>query len=224
MPANWLKDLVVYGLPGVAGVDITGSIGIEVPTGWKDILGVPYAVGEDFVNTMDSLKAGNNWRALSETPFTPVAIRNAMKGIELYTEGQRTRGGKNINFLGEQGARKINAAEAIAKGALGLQPVSSSKAYAAHEAVQGIKEGISDKKRNWADRYVNAVRRSDEKEKLKIRAEVGAWNQKAREEGKLWRIIDISEMIMSRMREGGLEQIPKNMRREALKMTREWSG
>ncbi|MEA1884142.1 MAG: PLxRFG domain-containing protein, partial [Thermotogota bacterium] len=122
MPNKFMQDMVVYGLSGaVGGFDLSGSLSIEVPRNFKEIVGVPYSMYEDSINMVRSVKAGNVYRAVSETPFTPIVMRNAMRGIELYTKGQRTRGGKAINVPGKREPRKITGVEAIKKTVLGLQ-------------------------------------------------------------------------------------------------------
>lgn len=213
MPTPFTRDLVSHGLIGAAaGADITGSIAIEVPRKWSDIIGVPYSVGEDIYNTASSLKSGQVYRALSETPITPMAIKNAMRGVELFTTGQRSRSGKDINYPGEKGPRKIGGGEAVMKSVLGLQPLSVSKGYEAYQSAGKLKDAISERKRQWADRYVNAVRRGDRREQNLIEKEIREWNQKARAEGRTYRIVDIRKMIRSRMDEDNMKSMPRAMR------------
>jgi len=109
---------------------------------------------------------------VAETPFTPIAVRNAMRGIELYTRGQRTRGGKAINVPGEREPRKITGVEAVKKTVLGLQPIEVSSGYKAYQATQKMKSEIRDKKTAWADQYANAKIDKDLKEMIKIKKEV----------------------------------------------------
>lgn len=143
VPSTWMKDLIVYGLPGAtAGVDLTGSLSIEVPRGWKDLIGVPYAAIEDSVNMTKSYQSGATFRALAETPFTPIVARNAMRGIELFTTGHGTRSGRDISAPGERGPRKITGPEAVKKALLGLQPTSVSKGYGAYQATRRLKESL----------------------------------------------------------------------------------
>jgi hypothetical protein len=148
MSNKFMQDVLVYGLVGASGgFDLSGSLSIEVPRSFKDLIGVPYAVKEDYMNMVKSVKAGNLYRAVSETPFTPIVMRNAMRGIELYTKGQRTRGGKAINVPGKKEPRKITGAEAIKKGILGLQPTEVSSGYKAYRAATKMKRAIADRKR-----------------------------------------------------------------------------
>jgi hypothetical protein len=221
LPHEWLRDLVVYGLPGAAGVDLTGSLSIEVPRSWKDLVGVPYAMIEDTVNTVESLKSGANFRALSETPFTPIAVRNAMRGIELYTHGQYTRSGKAINYHGARGPRKIGAGEAVLKSLMGLQPVSSSKAYSGYKATRKMQDALQERKSDWANRYVNAMVRMDATAMESVKAEVDEWNTKAREEGKPHRLIDIRNAVAYRLKPNS-QFLPKILRKEAEQIAEAW--
>ena len=223
MPNKFMQDMMVYGLSGaVGGVDLSGSLSIEVPRNFKDIVGVPYAIYEDSMNMVKSIKSGNQYRAVAETPFTPIAVRNAMRGIELYTRGQRTRGGKAINVPGEREPRKITGVEAVKKTVLGLQPIEVSSGYKAYQATQKMKSEIRDKKTAWADQYANAKIDKDLKEMIKIKKEVREWNTKARKEKKFWRIVDIDKMVESRLEGGKIKGIPKSMRKESKERYAAW--
>ncbi|MCK5421243.1 MAG: hypothetical protein KAJ08_03725 [Deltaproteobacteria bacterium] len=200
---------------------MSGSLSIEVPRNWKDIVGVPYAVAKDTANMIDSFKAGQTFRALSETPFTPMALRNAMRGFELYTEGQRTRSGRAISKTGEVTPRKISGAEAIKKGVFGLQPTKMSKGYAAYQATSKPLRVAAEKKKRAADRFMNAFNRDDYEAMRGVLGEITEWNAKALREGKYYMIIDIKGMVESRMKPG-IKSIPKQHRANALRIANEW--
>ncbi|OGW44444.1 MAG: hypothetical protein A2Y66_01755 [Nitrospirae bacterium RBG_13_41_22] len=221
LPNQWTRDIVTYGLPGVAGVDFTGSLSIEVPTGWKDLIGVPYSFIEDTMNTTESLKSGAGWKALSETPFTPLSARNAMRGIELYTTGQRTRGGKDINYPGQPGPRKITGMEALGKSLLGLQPVSVSKGYGSYKANQQVQEYVKNKKQKFVDRYINAFKDEDQEKMQKIIGEVNKHNEQVVREGKPYLQIYIFDAVKNRLRPS-IQSIPKNLRNKALEISETW--
>ena len=223
MSNKFMQDVLVYGLVGASGgFDLSGSLSIEVPRNFKDIVGVPYSIYEDSMNMVKSIKAGNAYRAVSETPFTPIVMRNAMRGIELYTKGQRTRGGKAINVPGKREPRKITGAEAIRKSILGLQPTEVSSGYKAYRAATKMKGAIADKKRDWADKIANATIARDFKKVREIKAEIRAWNLNAKKDKKLWRVINIDEMVKNRLQGKGLKGFPKSMRREALIRYKTW--
>jgi hypothetical protein len=221
MPNNWLKDMVVYGLPGAsAGWDFSGSLSIEVPRNWKDIIGVPYAVIEDSVNTIKSLKSGQAYRALSETPFTPISARNIMRGIELRITGQRTRSGRDISYPTEYGARKISTLEMITKG-LGIQPTKISKGYQAYRASKEMEEAIKERKRQWADRYVNAFKNNDYEAMQRVQREVEKWNQAMIKKGKPYLVVNLKSSIQNRLRPS-IKFTPKRLRGRVLETYEVW--
>ena len=139
-----------------------------------------------------------------------------------HTVGQRTRSGKDINYPGETGARKITGWEAVKKGVFGIQPTSVSSGYKAYYALSKMKKKIAEKKTAWADRYVNAVRRGDEEERYKIIKEILEWNLAAAEDQKPWRYININRLIKNRMAMDSLRGMPKIQRPRALAISQAW--
>ena len=222
LPHEWMKDIATYGLPGVGGFDLTGSLSIEVPRNWADIAGVPYSIYEDTANMIESAKSGATWRAVSETPFTPIVMRNAMRGFELWQEGQRTRGGKDINYPGEAGARKITTTEALKKALLGLQPTSVSSGYKSFAATSKMRTSMAERKTKWADRLVNAIRKKDDVERKRVLREISEWNRMATESKKFYRRVNIRQMIRSRLKMSGLSSVPRSMRGRALEISDQW--
>ncbi|MCK9597412.1 MAG: PLxRFG domain-containing protein [Sphaerochaeta sp.] len=224
MPSPFMRDLITYGLPGaVAGVDLTGSISIETPRNWGDLIGVPYSIGEDLSNMYDSWTSGQKWRALMESPVTPIALRNASRGLELYVTGQRTRSGADINAPGETGPKKISAIEAVKKSLVGLQPTSVSKGFNAYLATNKMRGYLAEKKSKLIDRYVNAYKSNDKDEMKAVTEEVRQWNEKAIKEGKEYRIIkDFQKSVRTRMRRTPMQAIPKAQRGEAQDIYSTW--
>lgn len=220
-PETWMRDLVVYGLPGVGGFDLSGSLSIEVPRNWKDIIGIPYAIGEDSYNAYVSWKAGQSFRALSEMPFTPIAVRNAMRGLELYKHGQYTRSGRAINAPGETKAQRLTGWEAIEKAIIGLQPVKLSKGYAAYQALDKTGKFIDNKKRMFADRYTNALVRNDQNAIESTRKDIEKWNQIAIESGKPYLMINVKPSVEHRLKPS-IYSIPKNQRQNAIDIYKSW--
>jgi N12 class adenine-specific DNA methylase/predicted RNA methylase len=220
-PKTWMKDLVTYGLPGLAGMDFSGSLSIEFPKNWVDIIGVPYSIYDDTTKMAESWKSGQKFRAISETPFTPMSMRNAMRGIELYTQGQMSRSGRDINAPGKPGPRKITGREAIQKSLFGIQPTSVSKGYGAYQAQRKTEDFVSKKKKRFADRYANALKRGDEQERANIIKEIQAWNDNARKSGNPQNVIDLRDAIRSRLKPG-IKSIPRNLRGKALDIHEQW--
>lgn len=228
LPHEWMKDIVTYGLPGVAGMDFSGSLSIEVPRNWKDIIGVPYSIYDDTEKMLKDFGSGNTYRGIADSPITPIVVRNAMRGAELYFFGQRTRGGRDINYPGVPGPKKITGAEALKKGVLGLQPTSVSKGYKAYKATQKMKDSVQTKKTKWVDQFVNALRRGkrtgDFSEAKRIGGKINEWNEKARVDKKPHRILDMNEAISNRLDPNNGKNIPKQMRPKAMGIAGEWGG
>ena len=225
MPNQFMKDFIVYGLPGaVAGVDLTGSISMEIPRSWGDILGVPYSIGEDTLNMIENIQSGQTWRGLAASPITPMILRNAWRGLELYNEGQITKSGKVVNFAGEKGPKKITGAEAIKKGVFGFQPTSVTSGYKAYQASINMKQKLQDRKSEWANRFVNAKRRGDKDEMKAIRKEIFEWNKAAISDKKPWKKVNINAMIKSRLSEDNMRGIPKGQRQEVKRISNIWKG
>jgi hypothetical protein len=221
LPYNWLRDLVTYGLPGIGGIDLSGSLSIEVPRNWMDILGVPYAAMEDTVNTYKSWKSGQKFRAISETPFTPMVMRNAMRGLDLYVYGQTTRSGKAISEPGKAEPKKITTPQAIKKAALGLQPTELSKGYAAYQASQKAEDVVESKKKYFANRFVNAIRTGNVAEQDRVAEEIRQWNLDVIERNKAHLYIDIRDMVWMRM-QPSIKSVPKRMRGNVLRTSEAW--
>jgi hypothetical protein len=221
LPYNWLRDLVTYGLPGIGGIDTSGSLSIEFPRSWKDIIGVPYAIMEDTANTMESWKSGQKFRAISETPFTPMVMRNAIRGMDLYLYGQTTRSGRAISKPGEVEPIKLNEYEMFRKAVLGLQVTKLSSGYSGFQATMKPGDVLSRKKTYFVNRFVNAIRRGDDDAQAKVIAEVLKWNAEKIADGKPHLAIDPRKMIIERQKPG-IMSIPKNLRGNALAISNAW--
>ena len=130
---------------------------------------------------------------------------------------QRTRSGRDINDIGKPGPKKISAKQMVQKSLFGLQPTEVSKGFAKFKATKKMQESIASKRKNYADRFVNALKRDDQKAMDAIMAEIAKWNEKAAIANKPHRIIKIGAMIESRMKPG-FKNIPKTMRWKALEI------
>jgi hypothetical protein len=143
-----VEDEIVYGLPALLDVDISGSIGMEIPgqhglssddpramilEGATDVLGVPFSYIDDTIKATEHLYNGDIYRAIENSPITPMVFSNAMKAKRLAIEGQTTRAGKAI--LDDEGKPvKYTTFQAVKKGVFGFQPVESSKRYQSYRA------------------------------------------------------------------------------------------
>lgn len=199
LPQNtMLRDLVCYGLPAGAGVNLGGSLKMELALtggmqkggtpkevlteGIGDIIGIPWDMFvERPSKVMEAMRADNYWRAVEEV--VPTAVSNGMKAWRLATEGQKTLKGRDINDPGEQGARKLSSGEAFGK-LLGFQPVSATRSYDAYAASRHSDSVRADKADEVATIMVKALDAGDSAEMVRARKVLKDWNVKMEEEGK----------------------------------------
>jgi len=214
--ADAMRDMLIYGLPSLAGVNLSGSMAIDLPyvsdtmpkgageTSALEILGIPYAfLVEQPQKFNRSMEAGEYYRAFTEDfPFMPMAARQVFSAIRLGTEGSYTRSGREVRAPGERGPMKLGFMAALGKS-LGFQPTSMSNAFKASVSVQKSKEFLDGFKRNLADEYTNAQRRGDKEAMLDIRRQVREWNKEARSEKKPYYVIDLSDSLRARRRPVG---------------------
>jgi hypothetical protein len=160
-----MRDLVMYGAPSVAGVNIGGSIGMELPVldrmnvnqsisgqageGIGQAIGIPYAVFDELAKAVDAAKSGRSDRAWEI--MAPGFIRNIMSAHRLATEGQTTLSGTPVNVPGEKRPRKLTSYEAVMKG-VGFQPTSSTKAFEIYQTMEELKSYRDSKQTELANR------------------------------------------------------------------------
>lgn len=206
-------DWSVTGGVALVGVNIGGSIGIELPVidrlnvnksisgqlgeGIGSLLGVPYSMFDELTKAVDALKSGRPDRA-AET-VAPNFLKNIMSAERLYREGQTTITGKPINVPGERFPRKLTEGEAIGK-ALGFQPVSSTKAFEIYKSLEQLKSYRDEKQSELANRYVAAMSEGDRKEMVAVRNEAREWNRAAVIEGRREMRIDLQKAIRARQK------------------------
>ena len=166
LPADkdWLKDVIVYGMPSMAGVNLGGSMRMEaigtdsrvganaqerIGSIVSDIIGVPGALVGMVGKFAKAAKEGEIARAVEE--LSPVFVKNIMASYRIATTGAYTLAGKPINGPGEVGPRKFGTADAARK-AMGFQPLSVSKDQDRMDAMQRRQALLSDKKEQFANR------------------------------------------------------------------------
>ena len=221
--SDLLRDVVCYGLPSLGGVSLGGSLRMETPfTGGLEkrlekgasfqdamtesivsLIGIPYDLA--VVKPSKALEAQKHgaWDRALEA-LVPTFAANLMAAYRLGTEGQTTLRGRPINTPGEKGARHLSGYEAGAK-ALGFQPTSSTKSYAAWRAGSlrdAVRGGHID------DFTVQALEDLEERGRpymmRELRRRLTAWNAAREAEGKPGMKImpkDVLRRVASRRRE-----------------------
>ncbi len=227
---NLLRDVVCYGTPAMAGVNIGGSLKMETPItnglakgktpkdvltqSIGDIIGIPYDLLIEKPSKMiEAHSKGNSWRMIEEA--MPVAFKSGMQAWRLYTQGQTTMSGRPINDPGTPGARKLSSSEAIGK-MLGFQPVSSTKSYDAYAASQHSKLVRDDKLDELTALALKTFDTGDPAGRKEMLKELKEWNARMQKERKPSMLIapkDVIRRVKARRREN--RPTPKNLREKA---------
>jgi|GEM_PF-2790455 len=213
LPKNdLLRDVVCYGLPAMAGVNMGNSLKMETPVtdalqrasspsevfqkSLVDIFGIPFDLAQKPLKAVEAINAGNEWRAIEA--LMPSAVAASMRAYRLATEGQRTLRGKPINNPGQPGARKISAGEAVL-ASLGYGLTSSAKSYDAYQAGQHSAQVRSEKLNDIVVELLKAQKTKDAKQAARITAEakreVAAWNKKMEREKKPHMTISTKDIV-----------------------------
>ena len=193
--ADWLRDMVCYGLPSLGGVYLGGSLRIETPlergikpgatpkeiltSSLGDMIGIPYSGVEIISRMMEAGHGGDPYRGLEEA--APVALKNAMSAYRLFTEGQTTLKGRPI--MDGMEPRKLTTSEAVGK-LLGFQPVSSTKNYDRYRAGQHADLIRREKADEIATKIFRARQNNDAAAQAEARQAFQEWNTRMRTEGK----------------------------------------
>jgi proteasome lid subunit RPN8/RPN11 len=232
--ANWLRDIVLYGVPSLAGMNIGGSLGMELPIvnrlrldepfarqiagSAMEIVGVPWAVFQDIVDAIEYGWHGKIGR--SAEALMPALVANVFRAYRMASEGMVSRAGTAINLPGEAGPSKLSGYEAVIK-ALGFQPTSATKAWDIHKTLTDFMV-YRDRVRNvMVMRYVEAYRAGDKEEMKRIKADILEWNQKMMKDRHPEYKIDISRSVRSRARG---RRYPKAFRPKAMELKERYMG
>lgn len=224
-------DVLFYGMPSMAGVTISGSLGMELPilqdlkgdkpwgrqilSSGMEIFGVPVAMLEKIGNTFESAGKGDYWRATEEA--LPTAASNVMKAIRLADEGMTTRSGKPIAD-GTGRPIKLSKSESVAK-ALGFQPVRQSKAFDAHKGQSDVEAFKKNKQDELVTRYLKAFRAKDMAAKEEVLREWRNYNNKMIREDKRHLVIKpLYPLAMQRMKPNKPQASMRGYARETMQL------
>lgn len=224
-------DVLFYGMPSMAGVTISGSLGMELPilqdlkgdkpwgrqilSSGMEIFGVPVAMLEKIGNTFEFAGKGDYWRATEEA--LPTAASNIMKAIRLADEGMTTRSGKPIAD-GTGRPAKLSKPEAVAK-ALGFQPVSQSKAFDAHKGQSDVEAFKKNKQDELVTRYLKAFRAKDMAAKEEVLRDWKDYNNKMIREDKRHLVIKpLYPLAMQRMKPNKPQASMRGYARETMQL------
>lgn len=224
-------DVLFYGMPSMAGVTISGSLGMELPilqdlkggkpwgqqilSNGMEIFGVPVAMLEKIGNTFEFAGKGDYWRATEEA--LPTAASNIMKAIRLADEGITTHSGKPIAD-GTGRPAKLSKPEAVAK-LLGFQPVSQSKAFDAHKGQSDVEAFKKNKQDELVTRYLKAFRAKDTAAKEEVLRDWKDYNNKMIREDKRHLVIKpLYPLAMQRMKPDKPQTSMRGYARETMQL------
>lgn len=224
-------DVLFYGMPSMAGVTISGSLGMELPilqdlkgdkpwgrqilSSGMEIFGVPVAMLEKIGNTFEFAGKGDYWRATEEA--LPTAASNIMKAIRLADEGMTTRSGKPIAD-GTGRPIKLSKSEFVAK-LLGFQPVRQSKAFDAHKGQSDVEAFKKNKQDELVTRYLKAFRAKDMAAKEEVLRDWRDYNNKMIREDKRHLVIKpLYPLAMRRMKPNKPQASMRGYARETMQL------
>lgn len=140
----------MFGVPGGFGVDITGSLGTDMPKNAWELAGAFGSLAKDAMTMAEDLGDRDYQRAAEDSPFTPSVVKGPMVAYRMSTRGQETRSGSKI-IDDDMNEVKFSRLEAAQKS-LGFQPVRMSENFAGKESRDIVK-------RMWLARKDRLTRR-----------------------------------------------------------------
>jgi hypothetical protein len=206
-----LADVVFRGVPGAAGVSMTGSVNMEiVPTfepgqewykTWAEFaLGVPADLPARYLRIQADLVNGRYGRALED--FAPEALKNPLAAWRLYSEGATARGGRTILDLERGEQLKLSGLEAGLK-ALGFTPDRLRREYDRNQLFALVQAHQLQLKQGWADRLYLAAQDGDTEAWQEVVQERAAHERRMQARGQPWLVIpeqDLVRMLKTRAR------------------------
>lgn len=170
---------VLYGVPEAIGVDLSGSLGQDLPSNFWDILGAPTVYYDRTVQMVEDIKKGDYLRALEDFPVQIEAlIRKPLQAYRLYKEGYTKRSGAAI-MDSDFKQMKLTKGEA-GKAALGFRPTRVSEERRKFETGQEVEKVWRDRKKDAIDKWSTMVRKHGmaSKEAMEARRDAMALNKK----------------------------------------------
>lgn len=214
--SNIMRDVACYGVPALAGVNIGGSLQMETPVtqgmrkaenpddflglAAEGLIGIPWDLAKKGMTAAGNIAEGDFWHALEQA--VPTFVKNGMQAWKFYTEGQTTKKGRPINNPGVEGPRKYSGGEAAAK-ALGFQPVSSTKSYAAYAAEKRRETVRSREIDRVVEKFLKAARTKDSTYRSEGIAMMRRWNERMEKEGRPYMMFNMKNVIQRVKRRSG---------------------
>jgi hypothetical protein len=169
-----------YGIPGLAGINIKGSVDVgmgSIPTSFVDIFGAPGAVVKDVYEGVQETAQGNVWKGLEG--MAPNAIGSVSKAVRESTEGATKKSNAPIFYGNEQ--LKLSFHEAVAR-ALSFSPAEMSEKKERMWSESNIKKKYSEDKDEILDKYrrfyLLPIDKRDKEKLYSLQTEVSEFNKR----------------------------------------------
>lgn len=222
-----LRDIVTYGTPSILGINIGGSIRIEMPGSFgawksetlkdtglrfiKDLMGIPWDMFVELPSdAYEAWSMGEQQRALEKAPFIPAVVAHSLEAMREYREGKTTVSGRPISTIGKNQAKKPSALDAILTG-VGYNTLQSTKEWD-QSRLMSISRSIKMEKQQYlATRFTRAARNDNKDDLRRIIQEWQDWNKSALKDKEIWRVITAEQLERAIQARSEPRQPPKYM-------------
>jgi hypothetical protein len=197
---DMLRNLMTYGVPSLAGVNIGGSLGMEVPIldkasfneslvdqlfqGTAELIGIPAAILQDSADAVSFARGGQFGRAAEKV--LPAALAFPIKARRLRQEGMRTRSGGPVNFPDDRGKvtepYKISGSQ-MAGQFIGFTPVVNAQLWDTNQKIKDLQIYRNIKQGAFADDVIRGIIDGDKAKLLRVQKEIMEYNRKQLEKG-----------------------------------------
>jgi hypothetical protein len=197
---DMLRNLMTYGVPSLAGVNLGGSIGMEVPIldkasfneslvdqlfqGTAELIGIPAAILQDSADAVSFARGGQFGRAAEKV--LPAALAFPIKARRLRQEGMRTRSGGPVNFPDDRGKvtepYKISGYQRAGQS-IGFTPVVNAQLWDTNQKIKDLQIYRNIKQGAFADDVIRGIIDGDKAKILRVQKEIMEYNRKQLEKG-----------------------------------------
>jgi hypothetical protein len=197
---DMLRNLMTYGVPSLAGVNLGGSIGMEVPIldkasfneslvdqlfqGTAELIGIPAAILQDSADAVSFARGGQFGRAAEKV--LPAALAFPIKARRLRKEGMRTRSGGPVNFPDDRGKvtepYKISGYQRAGQS-IGFTPVVNAQLWDTNQKIKDLQIYRNIKQGAFADDVIRGIIDGDKAKLLRVQKEIMEYNRKQLEKG-----------------------------------------
>jgi len=182
-----------YGLAGLAGINIKGSLEIgmtDIPTSMVELLGAPASIGQDIVRGLQEYGKGNFMKGTEK--LLPNALAAPIRAYRESTEGLTTKGSVPI-FHGTD--RVTSSTIDAIRRAMSFNPAKIASITEKHYAERKVEEKYSKMRSEIFGRfrrYLLAPKKEQTKAKMmEILAMVQEYNERVKEKG-VWNVLPIT--------------------------------